>query len=43
MEYFIAQYGSKLCCVIASILGALFNYNKRNLKVKHLEVDISIG
>lgn len=34
MEYFIAQYGSKLCCVIASILGALFNYNKKKLKGK---------
>ena len=34
MEYFIAQYGSKLCCVIASILGALFNYNTKKLKGK---------
>jgi hypothetical protein len=34
MEYLITHFGSKACCIVASILGALFNYNKKKLKGK---------
>ena len=34
VEYFIGQYGGKLCCIVASVLGGLFNYNTKKLKSK---------